>query len=109
LNRAGELVGAAVDGAALLDLARPSRLAALPTAQPLAPLGQHIAVARDIAFAFAYPPLLAGWRAAGAELSFFSPLADEAPAASADAVYLPGGYPELHAGRLGGNSRFLEG
>lgn len=109
LDRAAELVAAAVDGAALLDLARPSRVAALPTAQPLAPLGQRIAVARDIAFAFAYPPLLAGWSAAGAELSFFSPLADEAPAPDADAVYLPGGYPELHAGKLAGHSRFLEG
>jgi cobyrinic acid a,c-diamide synthase len=39
----------------------------------------------------------------------FSPLADEAPAPDADAVYLPGGYPELHAGRLASNARFLEG
>ncbi len=109
LDRAADLVSAAVDRTALLDLARPSRLAALPTARPLAPLGQHIAVARDIAFAFAYPPLLTGWSAAGAELSFFSPLADEAPPPTADAVYLPGGYPELHAGRLAGNTHFIEG
>ncbi|HEY9057056.1 MAG TPA: cobyrinate a,c-diamide synthase, partial [Aurantimonas sp.] len=67
---------------------------------PLAPLGRTIAVARDDAFAFAYPHLLDGWRDAGAALSFFSPLADEAPAPAADAIYLPGGYPELHAGRL---------
>jgi cobyrinic acid a,c-diamide synthase len=73
----------------------------------LPPLGQRIAVARDIAFAFAYPSLLEQWRDAGAELSFFSPLADEAPSAGADAVYLPGGYPELHAGRLAANARFL--
>jgi cobyrinic acid a,c-diamide synthase len=70
------------------------------------PLGQRIAVARDIAFAFAYPALLERWRESGAELSFFSPLADEAPAADADAIYLPGGYPELHAGRLAANGRF---
>jgi cobyrinic acid a,c-diamide synthase len=50
-----------------------------------------------------------GWRAAGAELSFFSPLADEAPAREADSVYLPGGYPELHAARLAANRIFLEG
>ncbi len=78
-------------------------------AAPLSPLGARIAVARDTAFAFAYPHLLAGWRNLGAELSFFSPLADEGPDASADAVYLPGGYPELHAGRLSGNAVFRGG
>src|SRR5690606_41512783 len=75
----------------------------------LPPLGQRIAVARDTAFAFAYPALLEGWRAAGAEIRFFSPLADEAPAADADAVSLPGGYPELHAGRLTGHAACLDG
>jgi len=75
----------------------------------LPPLGQRIAVARDIAFAFAYPALLEQWRDAGAALSFFSPLADEAPSADADAIYLPGGYPELHAGRLAANGRFMGG
>ena len=53
--------------------------------------------------------LLDGWRAAGAALSFFSPLADEAPDPLAEAVYLPGGYPELHAGRLAANATFLAG
>ena len=64
------------------------------------PPGQHIALARDEAFSFTYPHLLAHWRACGAELSFFSPLADECPTAHADVIWLPGGYPELHAGRL---------
>ncbi|MFP3787072.1 cobyrinic acid a,c-diamide synthase, partial [Burkholderia sp. SIMBA_024] len=50
-----------------------------------------------------------GWRDAGAEVAPFSPLADETPDQQADAVYLPGGYPELHAGRLAANTRFLEG
>ena len=72
----------------------------------LPPLGQRIAVARDDAFAFAYPAVLQGWREAGATVSFFSPLGDEGPAADADAVYLPGGYPELHAGQLASNHRF---
>lgn len=76
---------------------------------PIPPLGQRIAVARDIAFGFAYAATLEGWRAAGAELSFFSPLADEAPAMNADAVFLPGGYPELHVGRLAANAGFLGG
>ena len=53
--------------------------------------------------------LVEGWRAAGAEISFFSPLGDGVPDAAADAVYLPGGYPELHAGRLAGNRNFLDG
>ena len=75
----------------------------------LAPLGQTIAVARDVAFGFSYPHVLEGWRRAGATIRFFSPLADEAPDGHADAIFLPGGYPELHAGRLAGNSRFLSG
>lgn len=75
----------------------------------LPPLGQHIAIARDDAFAFLYPHWLTDWRAAGATLSFFSPLADEAPDASADAIFLPGGYPELHAARLAAAQNFMHG
>ena len=109
LDRAAELVGAALDVSAIIALARPSRLGSLPGATPLAPLGQRIAVARDLAFAFAYPATLDGWRQAGAELLFFSPLADEAPDGTADAVILPGGYPELHAGALAGRQGFFRG
>jgi cobyrinic acid a,c-diamide synthase len=75
-------------------------------AVPLPPLGQRIAIARDDAFLFAYPAVLEGWRRQGIELSFFSPLADEMPDRAADAVYLPGGYPELHAGRLAASGHF---
>ncbi|MDA4844660.1 cobyrinate a,c-diamide synthase [Hoeflea poritis] len=74
----------------------------------LAPPGQHVAVARDIAFAFSYEHLLAGWRRRGAEISFFSPLADEGPRADCDAICLPGGYPELHAGKLAAANHFRE-
>lgn len=109
LNRAADCVAAAIDLERLVALARPSSLAALPAAQPLPPLGRRIAVARDTAFAFAYPAMLGGWESAGAALSFFSPLADEAPSAEADAVFLPGGYPELHARAIAGNRRFLSG
>ena len=77
--------------------------------EALPPLGQKIAVASDRAFAFAYPHLLRGWRRAGAEILPFSPLANEPPDAAADAIFLPGGYPELHAGKLAGNDRFLAG
>jgi cobyrinic acid a,c-diamide synthase len=73
------------------------------------PPAQRIALAQDAAFSFTYPHLLEGWRAAGAEILPFSPLADEAPDASADLVWLPGGYPELHAGRLANADRFRAG
>jgi cobyrinic acid a,c-diamide synthase len=62
--------------------------------------GATIAVARDAAFTFIYPANLATLRALGASIAFFSPLADEAVPPGADAVYLPGGYPELHAAAL---------
>jgi cobyrinic acid a,c-diamide synthase len=74
----------------------------------LPPLGQKIAVADDIAFSFAYPHILEGWRHQGSEISLFSPLRDEAPTPDCDAVFLPGGYPELHAGQIAGNQTFLK-
>lgn len=73
------------------------------------PPGQRIALARDAAFSFIYPHMLEAWRAAGAEISTFSPLADEAPDVSADVCWLPGGYPELHAGKIAANARFRSG
>lgn len=104
---AAQAVAAHVDVDSMLALARPCTVQGRAAAIPLPPLGQRVAVARDDAFAFAYPALLEGWRRAGAEISFFSPLADDAP--EGDAVYLPGGYPELHAGKLAANRRFLAG
>jgi cobyrinic acid a,c-diamide synthase len=111
LDRAADLAARHLDLDQLQSLARPARRVdpADGAEAGLAPLGQRIAVARDTAFAFAYPVTLARWRSAGAELAFFSPLADEAPPADVDAVYLPGGYPELHAGRLAGNAQFMGG
>ncbi|MEM7067295.1 MAG: cobyrinate a,c-diamide synthase [Pseudomonadota bacterium] len=73
------------------------------------PLGQRVAIARDVAFSFIYPHLLQDWRKQGAELSFFSPLKDEAPDQDADAVYLPGGYPELYGEKLSEAAKFKEG
>lgn len=73
------------------------------------PPAQRIALAQDAAFSFTYPHLLEGWRRAGAEVLPFSPLADEAPDARADLVWLPGGYPELHAGRLAAAECFRAG
>ena len=107
---AADLVAHHVDVAGLRALAQPSRLQRGDVmTSPIAPLGQRIAVARDAAFAFAYPFIEDGWRAAGAAVTTFSPLADEAPESAADAVILSGGYPELHAGRLAGNGQFLDG
>lgn len=74
----------------------------------LPPPGQRIAFARDDAFGFLYPHLQSTWRDAGAELAFFSPLADETPPADCDVCWLPGGYPELHGGRLAAASNFRE-
>lgn len=81
---------------------RTTRIDLAAIAPPIAPLleGMTIAVARDAAFAFLYPANLETLRALGAQLAFFSPLANEPIPAAADAVYLPGGYPELHAARL---------
>ncbi|MEO5336848.1 MAG: cobyrinate a,c-diamide synthase [Magnetospirillum sp. WYHS-4] len=109
LDRAGELVGAHVDVATLRALARPATAEACDLPPPVPPLGQRIGVAADEAFAFRYPLVLEGWRKAGAEISFFSPLGDQAPPPDADALYLPGGYPELHAEVLAANRRFLDG
>jgi cobyrinic acid a,c-diamide synthase len=73
-----------------------------PATAPQAPLlaGKTIAIARDAAFMFIYPANLDTLRDLGATLTFFSPLADQAVPAEADAVFLPGGYPELHAQQL---------
>jgi cobyrinic acid a,c-diamide synthase len=80
---------------------------ATPSAPPPPP-GQRIALASDDAFSFVYPHLLAGWRKAGAEVRPFSPLANEGPDESADVCWLPGGYPERHAGKLAANRDFIE-
>ncbi|MHB1122112.1 MAG: cobyrinate a,c-diamide synthase [Ramlibacter sp.] len=74
------------------------------TAAPAPSLaGRTVAVARDQAFCFIYQANLDTLRALGAELVFFSPLADAALPAC-DALWLPGGYPELHAAALAGNA-----
>lgn len=110
IERAAAVIEHGCDLDALLGAAKASpRATVSPAVAPLPPLGQKIAVARDIAFAFSYAHILSGWQEAGAEIAFFSPLADEVPAPDADAVYLPGGYPELHAGTLATASTFRTG
>jgi cobyrinic acid a,c-diamide synthase len=108
IARAADLVSASCDIDAILADAVLLPKPDVPPAH-LEPLGQRIAVARDLAFGFAYAHVLDDWQTLGAEVSFFSPLADEAPAADADAVFLPGGYPELHAGKLAAAEGFRAG
>ena len=99
-----------VDIDALLALARPMHaMDDQPFGPALPPPGNRVALADDVAFSFIYPHVLAGWRQAGATIVPFSPLADEAPPQDCDACWLPGGYPELHAGRIAASGHFLAG
>lgn len=110
LIRAADWISEHADLTAIYRAARRGNQFDIETlAPPLLPPGQRIAVARDAAFDFVYAHVLAGWRTAGAEIRPFSPLAGDGPDAGADAVYLPGGYPELHAGRIAANARFIDG
>jgi cobyrinic acid a,c-diamide synthase len=96
-----------IDG--VLAMARPLPAPGAAVSATLPPPGQRIAVALDDAFAFLYAHVLDGWRTAGAAIVPFSPLADEAPGGDCDVCWLPGGYPELHAGALAAADRFRDG
>ena len=96
-----------VDLDRLLELAAPAPARAVP-ARPTSPRGAaraRIAVARDVAFQFYYRDNLSLLEAAGADLTFWSPLTDPMP--EADGFYFGGGYPELHARRLAANAGAL--
>ncbi|BDT68984.1 hydrogenobyrinate a,c-diamide synthase [Comamonadaceae bacterium OS-1] len=95
---AAQAIGPSAEG-----MASPVRFEPSP-AEPAPPLlaGVRIAVARDAAFSFLYAANLDTLRALGAELCFFSPLAD-ATLPDAHSLYLPGGYPELHLAQLHAN------
>lgn len=112
LDRLASRIDEAVDLDGFATAARPARnepRASRFPARAMSPPGQRIAIARDRAFSFAYNHLLKSWRDAGAEIVPFSPLDDERPCDDADAVWLPGGYPELHAGRIAAATRFIAG
>jgi cobyrinic acid a,c-diamide synthase len=108
LDQAAAIVASAIDLDEFTNIAIPIETDHA-SSTPLPPLGSTIAIARDQAFAFLYPHLIADWEAQGSTIRYFSPLADEPPIRDADAIFLPGGYPELHAGKLSGNVCFLEG
>ncbi|UWQ13135.1 cobyrinate a,c-diamide synthase [Aliiroseovarius sp. M344] len=108
LDHVADAVDAAIDLEALVALAQP--ITSTDTAAPrLSAPGKRIAIASDRAFAFAYPHMLADWTAQGADILPFSPLADQAPNSRADFIFLPGGYPELHAETLAAAQSFKAG
>ena len=80
---------------------------ALPVQPETPPARVRIAVAQDEAFCFIYAETLEAFRDAGAEVVFFSPLRDTALPENIGGLYLPGGYPELHAKELSGNTSLL--
>ncbi|MDR2297196.1 MAG: cobyrinate a,c-diamide synthase [Comamonas sp.] len=85
-----------------VDFAKPESGVDQPELKPWL-AGKRIAIARDAAFSFVYPANLDCLQAMGAQLCFFSPLAgDGLP--ECDALWLPGGYPELHVPELSGNT-----
>lgn len=106
LDGLADLVEAHMDLDGLLRAASAQRGQEGPAPRRAPPPGRRIALARDAAFSFVYPHVLEGWRGAGAEILPFSPLADEGPDPSADMAWLPGGYPELHAGRIAAAQTF---
>ena len=109
LARLADMAERHLDLDGILAAAAPLQVPGAGAALGLRPPGQRIALASDAAFSFIYAHVLAGWRAAGAEVVPFSPLADEAPPQDCDACWLPGGYPELHAGALTAAAGFKAG
>jgi cobyrinic acid a,c-diamide synthase len=110
LDRIAGFIEEHADTGAILSCARGTTALACGGSSPaMPPPAQRIAIARDEAFSFLYPHILAGWRKAGAEIAFFSPLANEPPPDHCDLCWLPGGYPELHAGLIAAGERFLAG
>ncbi|WP_105426451.1 cobyrinate a,c-diamide synthase [Neorhizobium tomejilense] len=109
IERLADAMEASLDLDAIYAAAKPFNIPSGSAEKSLRPPGQRIALAQDAAFTFLYPHLMREWRSAGAEVVPFSPLADQAPAVGCDVCWLPGGYPELHAGRLAAAENFKTG
>jgi cobyrinic acid a,c-diamide synthase len=107
LERLAALAERHLDLDAILAMSTP--IAAAPGAPSMRPPGQRVALAHDAAFSFVYSHMLSDWRAAGADIVPFSPLADEPPPHDCDACWLPGGYPELYAAQLANANQFRTG
>jgi cobyrinic acid a,c-diamide synthase len=109
LERLADLAERHLDLDAIQKMGVPPRLSAAQLQPPVPPPGMRVALAQDAAFSFVYPHVLDGWKRAGAEIVPFSPLGDETPREDCDSCWLPGGYPELHAGRLAAAEGFRSG
>lgn len=106
LEAAADIIADHIDLTDLHGLMRPPDLSVAPfVTKKVAP--KSIAVARDAAFTFVYPHHIADWIQADTKIKWFSPLADE-PVPDAEAVFLPGGYPELYGAQLAGNQIFIQ-
>jgi cobyrinic acid a,c-diamide synthase len=109
IERLADAMERSIDIPRVLELMTPLEPEGGDFSWALPPPGQRIALAQDAAFSFLYPHVARHWRKTGAEIVPFSPLADEAPDESCDVCWLPGGYPELHAGRLAAAEKFRAG
>lgn len=109
IDRLADAMERSLDLDAIFAAAKPFDIPSGSTEKALPPPGQRIALAEDAAFTFLYPHIKRQWRAMGAEIITFSPLADEAPPADCDICWLPGGYPELHPHRLATAHNFKAG
>lgn len=109
IERLADAMERSLDLDAIFAAAMPFEIREGSTGKALPPPGQRIALAEDAAFTFLYPHIQRQWRAMGAEIIPFSPLADEPPPADCDICWLPGGYPELHPGKLAAAENFKRG
>lgn len=106
IERMADVMEASLDLDRIVALAQPVSPEDGDDSYMLPPPGQRIALAQDAAFTFLYPHLAGHWRSAGAEIVPFSPLADQGPSKDCNICWVPGGYPELHAGRLAAAENF---
>ncbi len=109
IERLADAMERSIEIGQVLDLMAPLAPQDGDISAALPPPGQRIALAQDEAFSFVYPHVARHWQKAGAEIVPFSPLADEGPDESCDVCWLPGGYPELHAGQLAAARNFRAG
>jgi len=104
INNAARIIENSVDLDTLLRIG--TKVPNFKSSWQLQPPAQRIAIASDAAFSFTYPHIIEDWHHNGAEIKTFSPLSDQGPE-DCDLVFLPGGYPELYAGKLSSSENFI--